>query len=461
MSEFDPRTPKRPINEGEDLTPDAYEATVPTRLTGFRGTNPALVIVAFGIAAAIVALSVFSFLHRGAQTRTAEAPPENAQPAAPGIGGIQPTTPFVPGTAVTPFPVVTRPPRPYPDARRYVLPDQRYRFTPGQISTEPDRSPAQIAAQSPENAQNDGGRMQLDQPPQSAGAPAAGGQDAQAAGDLASAGGDVKYVPVYRNGRIVAVVPTSNGTGTGVGEASASPSPAATQNSAVFTASEQLDPAAAEKRRFVREQQGTQSVGYAPKQSIAQLDAATVINARLLTKIESDVPGSVIAQVSQPVYDSATHHTLVIPAGTKLVGVYDNTTETGQTRLLMAWNRLVFPDGEEFDIAAQEGADAEGTAGFSGDVDPHRGQLYTSAILLTVLGGVSAALSPNQGNLLTQPSVTSQVQSAAGAQLTQVGDRILNQSLQRTPTIIIRPPYGFNVIVTRDLPLQVYVEQHP
>ena len=159
-------------------------------------------------------------------------------------------------------------------------------------------------------------------------------------------------------------------------------------------------------------------------------------------------------------YDSATHASVVIPAGTKVYGVYDNATVANQTRLLMAWQRLIFPDGAEFDIGGLPGSDANGTAGFSGDVDPHHGVLYTSAILLSVIAGAEAAITPQTG-VLQNASIAQQTQQAAGAQLSQTSNRLFQQGLQRPATLIIRPPYGFQIIVTRDLPLERYEQQHP
>ncbi len=126
----------------------------------------------------------------------------------------------------------------------------------------------------------------------------------------------------------------------------------------------------------------------------------------------------------------------------------------------MGFNRLIFPDGEEFDIGRMPGSDSIGTAGFGGDVDRHRGTLYTSAILLTVLAAAESQVTPQTGGLYGNTSVTGQVQSAAGAELSQLGNKILNNAIDRPATIIIRPPYAFQIIVTRDLPLDEYATQH-
>ncbi len=69
-----------------------------------------------------------------------------------------------------------------------------------------------------------------------------------------------------------------------------------------------------------------------------------IIPAVLLTGINSDLPGQITAQVSQHIYDTATGHNLLIPQGTRLLGQYQSGIIMGQERLLVAWNRLIFPD---------------------------------------------------------------------------------------------------------------------
>jgi type IV secretion system protein VirB10 len=66
----------------------------------------------------------------------------------------------------------------------------------------------------------------------------------------------------------------------------------------------------------------------------------------MVSGINSDLPGNLIAQVSQNVYDTATGRSLLTPQGsTKLYGVYDSRMVYGQQRVLIAWNRIIFPDG--------------------------------------------------------------------------------------------------------------------
>ena len=48
--------------------------------------------------------------------------------------------------------------------------------------------------------------------------------------------------------------------------------------------------------------------------------AGSVIAASLVTGLNSDLPGEVIAQVTENVFDSVTGQTLLIPQGARLIG---------------------------------------------------------------------------------------------------------------------------------------------
>lgn len=464
-----PRRPEQPRDGSEsDLTSDAYEATVPDRLTGFRGTNPVALVLAGGVALGIILLALFTVFHRSAAPNRTVAVISNGsgdtQPAAPGVGGVVSQTPFIPEVTPAPgppsppfsqplFTVPTSPPTPIPAVQTVV-------------ETAPQPPPQQAVPiartiSAPSTIATDtSGRMKIDQP---SAAPVKT-QDAQAEADLTQA---ERFVPIYRNGRVISVEPTtSTSLSKRVASASGGQADGGGAASGEFVSTTRETNASAqadgesESRHFTRDQTN-KPTGYVRPSTLRQLTAATVINARLLSKIESDLPGPVLAQVTLPVYDSNTHTTVVIPAGSRLFGLYDEQTSANSVRLLMAWTRVVFPDGEEFDLGGQPGSGSDGTPGFAGDVDKHRGSLYTSAILLSILAGAESAITPaSSGNLLSSQSVATQVQSAAGSELAALGNKILNQSVSRPATIIIRPPYAFQVIVTRDLPLDEYAAQH-
>src|SRR5690606_5146205 len=113
--------------------------------------------------------------------------------------------------------------------------------------------------------------------------------------------------------------------------------------------SENLDPnGQAQKADFFN--QDIKALGYLPSSVVPQfspfeLKRGSVIPATLITGINSDLPGRITAQVSQHVFDSATGHRLLIPQGAKLFGRYDSNVSFGQSRVLVVWTDIIFPNG--------------------------------------------------------------------------------------------------------------------
>ena len=183
------------------------------------------------------------------------------------------------------------------------------------------------------------------------------------------------------------------------------------------------------------------------------LQAGFVLPAMMISGINSDLPGQVMAQVSQNVYDSPTGKYLLIPQGTRLVGTYNSGIAYGQSRVLMAWQRLIFPDGRTLDIGAMPGADHAGYAGFHDKVNNHYIRLFSSAILLS---GVIAAVDLSQDESRSDNSNSSQrasdaLSEALGQTLGQVLAELFRKNLSIAPTLEIRPGYKFNVMVVRDM----------
>ncbi len=179
-----------------------------------------------------------------------------------------------------------------------------------------------------------------------------------------------------------------------------------------------------------------------------QVMAGSVIAASLITGLNSDLPGLVIAQVTENVYDTATGRFLLIPQGSRLIGSYDSVVAFGQRRALLVWQRIVLPDGASIEIDNLPATDAAGYAGLSDEVDFHTWQLLKGVMLSTLLG-VSTQLSLSGDSDLIRAIRESTQQSAA-----QAGQQIVGKSLNIQPTLTVRPGWPLRVIVHKDLILR-------
>lgn len=183
-----------------------------------------------------------------------------------------------------------------------------------------------------------------------------------------------------------------------------------------------------------------------------ELRAGFVIPATLISGINSDLPGQIVAQVSQDVSDTATGSHLLIPQGSRLVGSYSNDVAYGQERVLIAWQRIIFPDGKALDIGSMPGADAAGYSGFHDQVNNHYLRIFGSAFLMS---GVTAGVTLSQDNGNNSDSnnqrASDALSEALGQQLGQVMVEMIRKNMNIAPTLEIRPGYRFNVIVTKDM----------
>lgn len=188
-----------------------------------------------------------------------------------------------------------------------------------------------------------------------------------------------------------------------------------------------------------------------------ELRAGGVIPGVMISGISSELPGQIIGQVSQNVYDTATGKYLLIPQGTKLFGIYSSDVSFGQNSVLVAWQRLVFPDGKALDIGSMPGADSAGFAGFRDKTDHHYAKIYGSALLMSgIVAGITYSQDSNQSNPFgySQPTAGSVLSQALGQQLGEVTSQLVSKNLNVSPTINVRPGYRFNIIVVKDLPFK-------
>ena len=189
-----------------------------------------------------------------------------------------------------------------------------------------------------------------------------------------------------------------------------------------------------------------------PAASPYMLSAGSVIAASLITGLRSDLPGLVVAQVTERVYDSATGKVLLVPQGARLVGSYDSVVAFGQRRALIVWQRLILPDGSSLRIDNVPATDPSGYAGLADQVDFHTWSLLKGAAISTLLGVGSNLTFPGESDLVQAIRESTQ-QNASRA-----GDQLVSRNLTVQPTITIRPGASVRLVVHRDLVLEPWQE---
>ena len=182
-----------------------------------------------------------------------------------------------------------------------------------------------------------------------------------------------------------------------------------------------------------------------------QVMAGTIIPASLVTGLNSDLPGQIIAQVTENVYDTPTGQYLLLPQGTRLLGRYDSDIDDGQSRALVVWNRLIRPDGSSLVMDNLPGVDLAGQSGLRDKVDRHTGSLFKAAILSSVLS-IGAELGTDGEDLIAEA-----IRNSGQDTFNRAGQSVVTRALSRKPTLRVRPGWRLGVIVNRDLVLSPYM----
>lgn len=192
------------------------------------------------------------------------------------------------------------------------------------------------------------------------------------------------------------------------------------------------------------------SHGLVSPRSPYQVMAGNLIPASLVTGLNSDLPGQVIGQVTENVFDTVTGQHLLIPQGSRLMGRYDSVIAFGQSRALVVWTRLILPNGDSIRLDNLPGSDGQGFAGLKDKVDRHTWQFIKGAALSSLLS-IGSELASDDGDRLTRA-----LQNAGQDTANITGQRIIDRNLNVQPTLKIRQGWRFNVIVSRDLILKPY-----
>lgn len=185
-----------------------------------------------------------------------------------------------------------------------------------------------------------------------------------------------------------------------------------------------------------------------------QVMAGTVIAGALVTGIKSDLPGDVIATVTEPVYDTATGKFLLIPQGSRILGRYNSQVSYGQSRVQVVWNCIILPDTSSLTLDNLAGTDPAGYAGLEDDVDWHWDRIFAGAALTTLLG-IGAELAAPE-NRQDGDRVIIAGRDSAQDSINQVGQEMTRRNLNIQPMLTSRPGLPVRIIVARDLVLRAY-----
>ena len=169
-----------------------------------------------------------------------------------------------------------------------------------------------------------------------------------------------------------------------------------------------------------------------------RIHEGSFLEAVLLTQLSGDFPGPVLAMVSVP-FHSADRQRVLIPRGARVVGTARAVEDRDQSRLAVAFHRLLLPDGSWIDLEFT-GLNQMGEGALRDEVDRHYFSTFAAAGAVGVLSGLTLAGSPPVG-----------VRAGIGQGLGQSATSILDRFLNRLPTITIRAGHRLRIWLTSDV----------
>lgn len=182
------------------------------------------------------------------------------------------------------------------------------------------------------------------------------------------------------------------------------------------------------------------------------LPAGTLIPCVLISGINTDLPGNVIAQVRSDVYDWVNDTAVLIPQGSRVFGTYGSSVKTAQKRAQINWSRITYPDGTTLDLDGMPGVDVEGYSGVKDKYNAH----YNSVLLATALTASFAALGDmfddEDSSIYIGSDSSTTVEGEVAKALAGMGEKIFDKQIDRQPTIVVRPGKRFNIQVNMDIP---------
>ena len=183
--------------------------------------------------------------------------------------------------------------------------------------------------------------------------------------------------------------------------------------------------------------------------------AGTIIPAALQTGINTDLPGDVLATVTENVYDSVSGKNLLIPQGSKLLAKYSSAISFGQNRVQVAWQRLIRPDGVSLQMGNMNGVDPQGASGYAGSVDEHWWDYAKGIGLMLLFSVIDGQIQYSMKEANTQGATD--VANSLTAALDQVGSQYTSNVMNIQPTITVKQGSKVQVFVnpTLSCPLRI------
>jgi len=176
----------------------------------------------------------------------------------------------------------------------------------------------------------------------------------------------------------------------------------------------------------------------------------TVIPGILETAVNTDLPGDVIARVTQNIFDSKTGRNILIPQGTLLLARYNNSISYAQRRVQIIWNTMIRPDGFQIDLGGANGIDKEGMSGLPADYHENWFEYLKAAGIITLFSIANSKMAETSAKYASDASASNIVESNS-AFVNQIGSNIVGRAMDIQPTLTVDNGTPVNIMLNKTL----------
>lgn len=188
-----------------------------------------------------------------------------------------------------------------------------------------------------------------------------------------------------------------------------------------------------------------------PLKSPFALFQGSVIRARLITGINSELPGQITAIVTSDIYDSVKGRYLLIPRGTKVIGMYSSDVKMNAQRLFAGFSRLIFPDGSSLNLGAMPGQSLDGYAGIDANVDTHFLKNLLSGFLISTIQSTQEITADEYIYSRDHSSFVKRSSKNFVDNVADSSSKALTESINFSPTLDVEPGFMFSIAITKDI----------
>jgi type IV secretory pathway VirB10-like protein len=172
--------------------------------------------------------------------------------------------------------------------------------------------------------------------------------------------------------------------------------------------------------------------------------------------VSSDIRGRCTARVAQDVLDSITLSQVLVPAGSRLICTYDDQVVQGQNKLLLAFTRLILPNGSSVPIADMDAADRFGAIGAPAQVNSRFWSIFGSSFLIAAVTRLAEPNQPAAGAVTINTAGAGSSGSTAAGVLAETSKRVLERNLNVKPELRLSAGDYLRLTVTRDMLIEPF-----